>query len=169
MAGHSFFNGHRCKSVRIFLFSMALLFLLWGCGGDSSSEQADADKASSASSDAGSASFAIQWHTAAAVDQSSAVVRQAIENCATVGVESITCEVYDESGNPIAGGGPWNCSDHQGTIDLIPAGSNRVFAVLGSDADGNIIYQGQTAGIAISPGEIVNAGTIDAYPFIPQL
>jgi chitodextrinase len=171
MTGYSFLIGRRCKTFRFFLFCLSLLFLLWGCGGDAT-EQGTTEKASSASTETGSASFAIQWHGAAAAEQSSAAVRQAIESCESAGVASITCEIYDDSDTHIAGGGPWNCSDHHGSIDLIPAGSNRTFIVLGwsgAEGGGDTVYQGQAAGITINPGEIVNAGTIDAYPFVPQL
>jgi hypothetical protein len=175
MTAYPFFNGHRCKSRshRFFLLCMSLLFFLWGCGGDSPSETATPDKVSTASTDTGSASFAIQWHAASAETASvadSAVIRQVIESCETAGVASITCTVYDGNQNAIAEGGPWDCSAHQGTIEMIPTGSNRTFSVLGwngPDGDGRAVYQGKATGITINTG--LNAvGTIDARPFVPD-
>jgi hypothetical protein len=165
MAGYSTSNSHRCKTFQFFLFCVPLVFLLWGCGGDTSEPETSGGLVS-ASGETGSAAFAIQWHTAS-TDRASAVVRQAIENCTSAGVETITCIVYDSTNNAIANGGPWNCSDHHGTIGQIPAGSNRVLAVLGTSAEGQIAYHGQTAGITITPGIITDAGTIDARPFVP--
>jgi hypothetical protein len=171
MTGYFTFNRHLFWTFRVYLLCGLLIFLASGCGNDNSAP-GTSDNIASASTETGSASFAIQWNTSS-VERASTVVKQAIENCETAGVASITCTVYDESNNPIASGGPWNCSDHQGTIEQIPAGSNRTFAALGWNAaggDGNIIYQGQTGNnLTINPGGIVDAGTIDAYAFIPML
>jgi hypothetical protein len=166
MAGYSTSNSHRCKMFQFFLFCVLPVFLLWGCGGDAS-EPETSGGLTPASTDTGSASFAVQWHTADPADRAAAVVRQAIQDCESAGVESISCTVYDESDNAIAHGGPWDCSAHHGSIGQIPAGANRVLNVLGTGAGGQILYQGQTAGITIIPGKVTDAGTIDARPFVP--
>ena len=170
MAGYLSVNGNRCRLFRFFILCASLLFTLWGCGGGSS-EQETAYRPTAASTDTGSASFAIQWH-GVVTNSASALARQAIGDCGQAGVASITCDVYDESNNFIARGGPWNCSDHQGSITGIPAGSNRIFAVLGwsgAEGGGDTVHQGQKAGITISPGKVTDAGTIDSYPFVPIL
>jgi hypothetical protein len=155
------------------LFSILPIFLATGCGGGSSPEPTGTETTASASSDTGSASFAIQWQTSSAGSASAAasgVVRQAIESCESAGVASITCKVYDPDHNQIAEGGPWDCSAHQGTIGQIPAGSDRIFAVLGwsgAGGEGNAIYHGTRSGISITAGQTTNAGTIDANPFVP--
>ena len=161
MERYSFFNRHRGKSYRVLISCLSLLFILWGCGGGSSEQE------STVRPDTGSASLAIQWHTNS-TGRAAAIAPQAIENCETAGVGSITCTVYDESHIPIASGGPWDCSDYHGTIEGIPAGTNRIFAVLGRDGADTIVYQGQTeANITILPGQITDTGTIDARPFVP--
>jgi hypothetical protein len=170
MAGYSTSNSRSSTTLGFFLFCILLVFLLWGCG-SGTSEQGTSGSLASASTETGSASFAIQWHTTSA-DRASGLARQALNDCAAGEVDSITCEVYDESQNHIASGGPWNCSDHQGSIDMIPAGSNRILTVLGwtgTEGTGDTVYQGQAAGITINPGEIADTGTIDAYPFVPNL
>jgi hypothetical protein len=171
MAGFSKSDSYKCTTFLIFLFCTLLVCFLWGCGGGISEPQSS-ENVSPASTDTGEASFNIQWYAANAV-RASDMVHQAIVDCETTGLASITCQVYDEGEQRlIASGGPWDCSDHQGRIEQIPAGSNRVFAILGwseAEGTGNIVYQGQIAGITINPGEIANVGTIDAYPFVPQL
>ncbi len=174
MTGYFTFNGHRFKAYLFYVFCVLLILFAADCGDEKSGGQTS-DQATSASSATGSASFSIQWHPAS-LDRNAtgALVRQAIENCTDAGVASITCEVYDESNNPIASGGPWPCDTptHSGTIERIPAGSNRTFTVLGwnsAGGDGDVIYQGQTAGITINPGVIADAGTIDTYEFVPNL
>jgi hypothetical protein len=166
MTEFTIFNKNRCKSYRLIFVCVALLLLLGSCGSDPSG-QATSDGPVAASSDSGSASFAIQWH-ADSTDLASGSIKRAMEDCA--GVASITCEVYDDANNPIASGGPWSCSDHHGTIENIPAGSGRRIAALGWSATGgggNAVYQGQTAGITITPGQTTNVGTIGAYAFVP--
>ncbi len=172
MAGQFIFSRQRLTTCLSFLTCAALILIGTGCG-DNKSEQAGTDQLAADSSMSGSASFAIQWHTAA-VDRSAAgfVERQAIGDCTTASVASITCQVYDESHNLIASGGPWSCEAHTGRLEGITPGAGRIFAILGwnaSGGDGDLIYQGQSAAIAIEPGKIANAGTIDAYSFVPNL
>jgi hypothetical protein len=166
MTGYFTFNRHLFRTYRVYLLCGLLIFLASACGNDNSAP-GTSDNIAAASSDSGSASFAIQWNASSA-ERASGLIKRAIVDCA--GVESITCEVYNDANNPIAYGGPWDCSDHHGTIEYIPAGSNRIFAILGWSATGgggDAIYQGQTAGITINPGETANVGTIDAYAFVP--
>ncbi len=169
MARYLIFNGQRFTTYLFYLLCVLLMSFAWGCGNESSDLETS-DHVTPASSDTGSASFTIQWHAASNdPDRANAMVIKAIENCSAAGVETITCEVYDESNNPIASGGPWPCDARSGRIERIPAGANRTFAVLGwNSTGGDIVYQGNTtSGIDINPGVIADAGTIDAYEFVP--
>ena len=172
MTGSSTSNSHRCKTLQLILLCVLQIILLWGCGGDTS-EPAQSGGLASTSTDTGSASFAVQWHTADPADRAATVVRQAIEDCESAGVASISCEVYDESHNQIASGGPWDCEAHEGRIKEIPAGSNRTLIALGWNSKGgagDIVFRGQTENnIIINPGAVADAGTINAYSFIPAL
>ena len=172
MTGISTSNSHRCKTLQLILLCVLQIILLWGCGGDTS-EPAQSGGLASTSTDTGSASFAVQWHTADPADRAATVVRQAIEDCESAGVASISCEVYDESHNQIASGGPWDCEAHEGRIKEIPAGSNRTLIALGWNSKGgagDIVFRGQTENnIIINPGAVADAGTINAYSFIPAL
>ena len=168
MAEISTVNTHRHMTVGFLLLCLSLVFFLWSCGGGTSAPGATEDTTGST----GSASFTIQWHADAAdpvSDASADVVSQAIEDCQTAGVASITCTVYDGSHNAIADGGPWDCSDGGASIDLIPVGSNRVFVILGwsgTEGTGNVVYQGQSGTVTIGPGQN-SVGTIDAFAFVP--
>jgi hypothetical protein len=143
-------------------FGVLLILLATGCGNEAS------EKIATASTEAGSASFSIQWHAAAAaaLGQARADVGS---SCSAAGIETITAEVYDESDNPIASGGPWACDSRSGRIEKIPAGPNNTLALLGwNTSGGEIVYHGMAASrFDINPGEITNAGTIDANPFVP--
>jgi CARDB len=172
MARISFFTGHRCKLYRHLFICISLLFLLWGCG-DNPSGQETIDNPSAASSAGGSASFAIRWHSATTTERASNLASKALDDCGGGAVSSIICNVYDESSNLIASGGPFQCADHHGIIENIPAGSGRMIAALGwsgENGDGGIVYQGQTENpIIINPGEITEVGTIEAFAFVPTL
>ena len=166
------FDGHRFRTYLFHIFCVLAILSAAGCG-DQTSDQGTSEPVTPAAADTGSASFSIQWHTASTDrDPAGGLTRQAIESCGDAGVVSITCDVYSESNTntPIASGGPWPCDAHGGRIEKIAAGANRTFAVLGwnaADGGGDVVYQGQTAGITITAGAIADAGTIDAYAFVP--
>lgn len=167
------------KIIRPYLCHMIcvlLMLLMAGCG-DPSTGPASTDNTTADASRTGSATFSVQWQTnnttsAAAADTPA---RYAIEDCSALGIESITCVVYNNSNNPVANGGPWKCTDGSANMAVVPAGSNLTFTILGWDTDleqdgaeGNIIYQGSTTvPVTIVPGETTNAGEIIANPFVP--
>lgn len=124
-----------------------------------------------ASSETASATFSIQWQDRPVTPLASypAESGRTTVACANAGVEKIYCHVYDEADLLIATGGPWDCAEGRGRIEEIPIGSGRKMVVLGLDVDGRMIYQGQAEGITINPQKITDAGTIDAFWFVPQL
>ncbi|MGD9368716.1 MAG: Ig-like domain-containing protein, partial [Desulfobacteraceae bacterium] len=148
------------------------MMLTSGCGDEgSNTNQKPEDNITAAESGTGSAVFSVQWHTASDNPAAADVLTSQLagEDCTTVGVVTITCELYDESGTLIASGGPWNCDDHEGVIYRIPPGPDITFAVLGwGDADQtSLIYHGQRTGVTITPGLTEDVGTIDAYEIVP--
>lgn len=159
---------HKKKFFSLCLHPMiwALLILLTaGCGDNpSSAENTTAD-----TSRTGSASFSVQWQPNNTVSASTDGITKYAIDCSAVGIESITCRVYDENNDPVASGGPWTCADGGARMDRIPAGSDLTFTILGWDTeDGNIIYQGSSEiPVTIISGETTDAGTIKANPFVP--
>ena len=152
-----------------------LILLMSGCGDGGSGASA------SDPSETASATFSITWHDALDIrvqasdtqvpfkglekpPTPAAVQAQSVE-CGLI--DYVACEVYDGADNDLTSE-TFPCSAHQGTIDNIPAGSNRKFVFLGVDADGNILYHGEITGVAISAGLTNNLGTVDAYYFIPE-
>jgi len=83
-------------------------------------------------------------------------------NCDEAGVAEVQAEVYDNLGRLLAVGGPWGCAAHSGTIEDVPAGSDRKVVVKGMSAEGKEYYKGEIAGITVTPGELTTAGMIDA-------
>jgi hypothetical protein len=170
MSGYHIFKRQGFPAYLGFVCCALLIMFLVGCG-DESANSATTDKVTSDAAGTGSVSLSIQWQMDPKVSYSAdALIRQAIDDCSSAGVSFITTEVYDESNNPIASGGPWSCDDRGGRIDRILAGTNRKISVLGWDNNRkNILYQGHTdTGISIIPGEITDVGTIVAHSFIPS-
>ena len=152
--------------VYLFFFSLIVLAVMpsfFGCGnGPSNGSGPKSPQTSSATLD-------IRWHDPSYQQNSEFVDLAAAIDCQTTGVEQVVCQVYDNSGNLLATGGPWPCTANSGRIDGIPAGSDRTFVVLAEDADDNIRYHGQTPGITIKPDQVTEGVVVDAYPFIPNL
>jgi hypothetical protein len=120
-----------------------------------------------------SASFSILWRTDSA-DQSSennVLATEAIsDDCAGMGVATVECLVYDGASMRLLTTGSWPCSEAQGALDDIPPGEDRQFVVLGLNDNGEIVYRGQAAdGIDFDPGQFVDVGYIEAFPFAARL
>lgn len=146
-------------------FMLFLVLSLNGCGNENHND-----------ADTGSVAFGIAWQTTPANTPDSGAPHAKVMaaaaasiDCTTIGISTVSSIVYDASNNSIASGGPWNCSDHTGTVNSIPAGSNRKFAVLGKDSAGNVLYRGEQAGVTITSGQTTNVGTITATVFTPSL
>ncbi len=138
---------------------ISLLLFASACG--------DADKSSSntESSESGSISFSVEWIGAPTIENNVDFTVTRFLDCATSGVSVVEATVYDQSGNSIASGGPWNCAAHSGSIDNVPVGSDRTVEIMGKNQWGDIIYQGEQTGINVYAGETAYAGTIIISPY----
>ncbi len=122
------------------------------------------------SSDTGAVAFSVAWQDARTLAPGApSAVQFAPLDCAATGVSTVSALAYSASNGFLASGGPWNCSDHSGTISNIPAQSNVKIVVLARDASGNAIYRGEQQGVTIAAGQTTNAGTIMATLFPPSL
>ena len=134
------FDRQRFTAFLFYLFCIFLTLLISGCGDGSY----DSD-----SSETASAFFTIEWHDTPTIQSSENTRIAKALDCEDVGVEEITCDVYDGSSTYLTSGGPWECSAGSGTIDNIPVGQGIEFVVLGFNGE-NIWYYGKTTGITIT-------------------
>ncbi len=148
----SIFNRQRFPTFLFNLFYIFMIFLILGCGGGSD------DNLSLVPSETGSTSFSIAWHDTPVIQALTTI------DCEAAGVSTITCEVYDGS-NTYLTSESFECSAGQGTINNVPAGTNRELVILGEDGNGNILYHGKITGITVTADQINDAGTIDTHPF----
>jgi hypothetical protein len=120
-----------------------------------------------------SASFSILWRTDtdSQASEHTVLTREAIsDDCAGMGVATVECLVYDGASMSLLIAGSWDCSEGKGDLDDIPPGENRQFVVLGLNDSGEIVYRGQAAsGFYFSPGQFVDVGYIEAFPFAANL
>ncbi len=144
---------------------LAMIMILSGCEGGAN---VSSENSAAALSETATASFSVTWQERPFIPSAVAAgLEKGAVDCA--GVETIHCDVYDESDILIATGGPWSCADGGGHIEGIPAGSGRKFVVLGQNTEGAIAYRGQIEDALIEPRKVNSLGTINAYPFVPQL
>ncbi len=142
--------------TRIFFFILLIFQCFSGCGSNSSGT--------------GAVTFSVIWQGAPTLASGIDPTPQfAPLDCAASGVSTVSALAYSVSNELLASGGPWNCSDHSGTISNIPAQSNVKIVVLARNAAGDAIYRGEQPGITITAGQTTNAGTITATSFPPTL
>ena len=144
-------NKTRSGSCISYLVLCICLILLSACdrGSDTSEE-------TSSSSGTGSIAFSLTVQGITRVNDLSPL---AID-CIATGISTIEASVYNQSDVLLKAGGPWNCDVHQGTITDVQAGTNYTVIVLGRDSVGDILYEGQSSGVAVTAGQTNNIGEI---------
>lgn len=146
------------RTVFILFAIVSSIFLLSGCGsGDGSTRDSTYDT--------GSLNFHVVYDETGGRRQPQA----AVIDCAGLSVATVEAAVYDPEGAFLAGGGPWDCDAGQGTVLSVPAGADRTVAVFGKDADENIVFSGEKAGVQVDANHENDAGPIDCHAFIPSL
>jgi hypothetical protein len=138
--------------ILFFLFGVYLI-LLSACGGDGGG--------SDTSSDTGSVSFRLILDEPASKLTSSARAARSPSGdiCVDYLIETISVEVFDASNTPVASES-WPCSDHQGTINEVPAGSDISLLVDGIVVGGSNDWQGKIGGLSVFPDQITDAGEV---------
>jgi hypothetical protein len=136
-------------------FLAALLIAACGGGADSSDNQQTA-----------SLSFKVQWDRSATSRGS--YDRYAVSDCSDVA--TVSAAVYDVGGGLLQTGGPWDCSDGQGTVSNLPANHTVRIAIVGHTAGGLARYRGESGQtFYLQSGSSVDAGLIVAGSFLPTL
>ena len=155
----------------LFLSLSLLIITLFGCGSDMNTPSND-------TGDKGSAAFSLKWDTPNNIP--SPLVGEgkgegglpefsyAPINCSSLGVLTVTANVYDSSNTYLINGGPWDCTAHSGTITNVPAGDSRKLTIYGKDSSDRIIYRGQVTGVTITANQTTNAGQVTMSTVAPD-
>lgn len=145
------FSSKRKKLIKYFsnLSLILVVFVFSACGGDYSSSYDD---------NIGSYACSIKWPVDVPTLESSSSVSKAI-NCSAADIETIVFTFYDEGGGYLIHD-EFDCTLHEGTVNGIPAGTNRVLEVTGKDPTGKVLYLGLEANITINKGQITQGEEI---------
>src|SRR3989338_2155860 len=163
-----------------------IIILLSGCGSAMNTASTN-----TASNDTGSAVFSLKWDTPTLIPLNKPVpeginrgggeevfplnkggqgvvngdgISYAPIDCTASGVSTVSATVYTSTGSSLATGGPWNCTDHAGSITGVPAGTSRKLVVHGKDSSGNIKYSGEQTGITVEDGKTSPTVTVTVTP-----
>jgi hypothetical protein len=140
------------NSCILFFLLCVNLILLSACG--------SGDGGSGTSSDTGSVSFRLIFEEPASNFPSGARAAQSPSGdiCVDYNIETISIDVFDSSNIAVASDS-WPCSDHKGTVNNVPAGSNISLLVDGI-VGGRVDWQGKIGDLTVSPGENTDAGEV---------
>jgi hypothetical protein len=168
---NTIFKSHRLTVLALLFFLAAplLLILVTGCTDGGGSKQS-AGPSNTPSGDTGSAALSIIWLKGAESSRLRTASAVSALDCARDSIATVSCDIYDDTNTFLTGAGPWPCSDRGGQVTGILPGLNRGVVIYGADENGNVIYQGHSSkGLDIVAGEVTDAGTIVAVPFVPEL
>lgn len=113
----------------------------------------------------GSYACSLRWPEDVPTLETPLLVSKAID-CSAAGVATVAFDFYDGSGSYLTGD-EWSCSLHQGTVDGIPAGTNRHLVVTGKDSTGTVLYRGERTRIRIVSGLTIQGGEIAMSSVFP--
>jgi hypothetical protein len=88
--------------------------------------------------------------------------------CADQGVQTVMAKVYHPSDNSLIVSQSWECEDHEGTINNVPAGSYSV-VVMGNNSAGQPAYRADASGVVVPAGGSAAPVVIELTSFAPAL
>ena len=142
-----------------FLAAMFLVYVLVFQGCDNSPDSPSTQGGTC------SVSFHVIWERPA--DSGPSMNRAITAPCGEV--DHLVATVYNQDREVLKEGGPWSCSEGQGTLSDVPAGTRGWIEVYLINAEGGIVYKGISMEINLIPGQTIDAGEIEANSFIPGL
>jgi hypothetical protein len=145
------------SAIQIYLMTVIVMiaaFLLFSCGGSDSGDGGGGGGGTGAMA----FSLAFEGPVPAAAPASPSSAFTCTPGFAVL--ETIEAEVLDENGDLLVAGGPWDCEDHEGTIEDVQAGSKRTVQIWALDGYGNMIYDGKIENVNVAAGETTQAGTV---------
>jgi len=135
----------------IIFFHFFITLTISGCG------EADYSSTEKNNGETGGIAFNVVWEGAPTKEDSQTISRAL--DCSAAGVDSVTFEVYNGE-SLLLPSKSFDCAIGDGTIDGVPAGSNRKLAVSGKNSSGTVIYYGERIGITVTAGQDTPVGVI---------
>lgn len=144
------------KLFAAYIVFFILIFFIYSCSGGGGGGN---------SSETGSVSFSLSTQDSVVAQEFDS--RQLGEDltpfqCTTSAydIATIDAQVVDENDLIIAEGGPFDCDDHQGTIEDVEPGDFRIIIISAKDANGFTLLSGQSEPGSVIAGETNDFGTI---------
>lgn len=147
------FNKYR----KILIGNLTILFIITisGCGDpDYSADGFNRD-------DTGGIIFNVLWEGAPTREDSLNTIRAV--DCNAAGISTVTFEVYNDN-NQLLASESFQCALGTGTVDNVPAGTNRKLTVSGKNVSEAVIYYGERTGITVTAGADTEVGEIVCNP-----
>ena len=85
-------------------------------------------------------------------------------DCGESSIATVEAEVLDNAANLLAAGGPWNCTQHSGTISGVEPGQDRVVLLLARDSEEEVNFAGTSNPFDVFAGQTTSAGEITLLP-----
>jgi hypothetical protein len=143
-------NVYSACIIGFFILSLA------ACGGGSGPSEGDPRGS-------GTIPLQIVWEDNADMDS---IRPQAQIVCAEQGVQSVIARVYGQSDNSLIVSKSWECEDHEGTINNVPAGSYSV-VVMGNNSADQPAYHADANGVVVPAGGSSAPVIIELASFVP--
>jgi len=141
------------RSIVVKLCFVALMIILTGCGGSGGGS-------TSSGGGTGAISAQLQWLTFG----NSSVQKFSGMHALTAPVGVVTVRIVVSASDMSTIQQDFPAEAGTGTINGVPAGSNRILTAQGLDASGVVTNQGVITGITVQPGVVTNAGTVVMNP-----
>jgi hypothetical protein len=112
------------------------------------------------SSGTGSLTLQLVWQTPSSGSMAAQIRTPQFNACVDYAVDTISANVYDSANNVITNAS-WPCSEHQGVILGVPAGTNYTVQVTGLSATMEATWSGQTTTpVTVNAGLTTDTGTV---------
>jgi hypothetical protein len=108
--------------------------------------------------DTGSYACSLTWPEEVPTLETTSRTARAID-CDAADVATVAFTFYDGGGSYLTGD-EWSCSLHQGTVNGIPAGTNRRLVATGKNSSGTVLYRGEKTGITMVANQNKQGGEI---------
>lgn len=133
--------------------TIAAISLLCGCGGSNSSPAAQDPPY-------GSVALGLQFESTDALENSADRARTATapDICPDLNIDTINVQIFWPNGQPVADV-TWDCSEHGGIIQNVPAGDDFSIVCSGT-VDGQPIWRGDVDQVAVVNGQTTRVGTV---------
>jgi hypothetical protein len=135
-----------------------LLFsILPDCGSTTQSNQAGA-----------TGSILVRWGSSSSQAEDVVYPLENGFDCIGSGVLTVDALVYDENGDFLVPGGPWNCEDHEGIIGGVEPGSDRTVMLMARNTAGDILFRDELNDVSVTAGQTSFPGNCSFHSVAPN-